>query len=171
MKFRNASALRAGLYSFLVRAVFLARQLRKTGPLVSKQDVISIVDDNASIRGAIKRLIESADLIVEEFASAEEFLLSGRSQNSACLILDLRLSGMSGLDLQSQLQLSNPRLPIIFMSASADEISTARARQLAAVEFLEKPIDEQALFAAIDSSLILSRSRGIRPEGFQGAVD
>jgi FixJ family two-component response regulator len=171
MKFRNPSALRAGLYSFLVRAVFLAPQLRKAGPLVSKQDVISIVDDNASIRGAIKRLIESADLIVEEFASAEEFLLSGRSQNSACLILDLRLSGMSGLDLQSQLQLSNPRLPIIFMSASADEISTARARQLAAVEFLEKPIDEQALFAAIDSSLILSRSRGIRPEGFQGAVD
>jgi FixJ family two-component response regulator len=76
----------------------------------------------------MKRLIESADLNVEEFASAEEFLLSGQSQNSACLILDLRLSGMSGLNLQSQLQVSNPRLSIIFMSANADEISTARAR-------------------------------------------
>ena len=127
MKIRNPSALRAGLYSFLVRAVFLAPQLRKAGPLVSKQDVISIVDDNASIRGAIKRLIESADLIVEEFASAEEFLLSGRSQNSACLILDLQLSGMSGLDLQSQLQVSNPRLPIIFMSASADVLQVVVA--------------------------------------------
>jgi hypothetical protein len=60
MKFRNPSALRAGLYSLLVRTVFLAPQLGKAGPLVSKQDVISIVDDNASIRGAIKRLIESA---------------------------------------------------------------------------------------------------------------
>jgi len=168
MKIRNPSALRAGLYSFLVRAVFLAPQLRKTGPLVSKQDVISIVDDNASIRGAIKRLIESADLIVEEFASAEEFLLSGRSQNSACLILDLQLSGMSGLDLQSQLQVSNPRLPIIFMSASVDEVSTKRALRLGAIEFLEKPIDEQALFAAINSSLILSHSRGLRSEGFPG---
>jgi FixJ family two-component response regulator len=103
----------------------------------------------------MKRLIASAALIAEEFASAEEFLQSGRSQNSACLILDLRLSGMNGLELQDQLRISNPRLPIIFMSANADEMSTARALRSGAIEFLEKPIDEQALFAAINSSLIL----------------
>jgi len=157
---RNASAGRTSLYGFLVRRVFLAPLLRKAGPLVTKHEVISIVDDDASIRRATKRLIQSADLVVEDFGSAEEFLLSGRSQNSACLILDLQLSGMSGLDLQSQLQISNPRLPIIFISASADEMSTARALRSGAIEFLEKPIDEKALFAAINLSLLLFWSRG-----------
>lgn len=122
--------------------------------------MISIIDDDASVRRAIKRLIESADLVVEEFASAEEFLLSGCSQYSACLILDLQLSGMSGLDLQNQLLISNPRLPIIFMSANADKMSIVRAMHLGVIEFLEKPIDEEALFAAINTSLNLFRSRG-----------
>jgi FixJ family two-component response regulator len=103
---------------------------------------------------------------VEEFASAEEFLISGRSQDSACLLLDLRLSGMSGLELQNQLLISNPRLPIIFMSASADEISTTRALRSGAIEFLETPIDKKALFAAIDSSFLRSRSfRAAAPRG------
>jgi FixJ family two-component response regulator len=114
------------------------------------------------MRRAIQRLIESADLVVEEFVSAEEFLLSGYSQNSACLILDLQLSGMSGLDLQNQLRISNPRLPIIFMSANADEMSMVRAMPPGAIEFLEKPIDEEALFAAINTSLNLFRIRGPR---------
>jgi FixJ family two-component response regulator len=125
---------------------------------MDRQTVISIVDDNASVRGAVKRLIQSADLTAEEFSSAEEFLLSGRSQNSACLIVDLQLTGMSGLELQNKLQALNPRLPVIFMSASADEMSRARALRSGAIEFLEKPINEQALFAAIDSSLNLFHS-------------
>ena len=160
MLIRNVSVLRTRLNSLLVRRAFLSPLVRKAGPIVSRQEVISIIDDNASIRRAIKRLIESAELIVEEFASAEEFLLSGRCQNSACLILDLQLSGMSGLDLQKQLLISNPRLPIIFISANADETSTARALRSGAIEFLEKPINEEALFAAINSSLIVHRSRG-----------
>jgi FixJ family two-component response regulator len=130
---------------------------------VSNQNVISIIDDDPSIRSALKRLIESAELIVEEFASAEEFLLSVRSQNSACLILDLRLTGMNGLDLQNQLLISNPRLPIIFMSADPDEISMAQALNSGAMEFLEKPINEKALFAAINFSLLRLRF-GARPQ-------
>ena len=104
MLIRNASVDKKCLYALLARRVFMrtyAPLIRRSGPLVRRGDVISIVDDDASMRRAIKRLIESADLVVEEFASAEEFLLSGCSQNSACLILDLQLSGMSGLDLQT----------------------------------------------------------------------
>ena len=156
------SSLRMNENSFLACRVFLAPLLRTTATLVRRQEVISIIDDNASIRTAIRRLIQSADLVVEAFSSAEEFLLSGRSQNSACLILDLQLQGMSGLDLQNQLLISNPRLPIIFMSANADEISTERALRAGAVEFLEKPISEHSLFAAINASLILFRSRVTR---------
>ena len=152
------SSLGMNLNSFLACGVFLAPLLRTAAKLVRRQEVISIIDDNASIRTAIRRLIQSAGLVVEEFSSAEEFLLSGRSQNSACLILDLQLQGMSGLDLQKQLLISNPRLPIIFMSATADEISTEQALRSGAIEFLEKPINEQALFAAINASLILFRS-------------
>lgn len=162
------SSLRTNLNSFLACRVFLAPLLRTAANLVRRQEVISIIDDNASIRTAIRRLIQSADLVVEEFSSAEEFLLSGRSQNSACLILDLQLQGMSGLDLQKQLLISNPRLPIIFMSANADEISTARALRSGAIEFLEKPINEQALFAAINASLILFRSRVTRSTSSRG---
>ena len=155
----TTSVLRTTLNRFLARRAFLAPLVRKAGPLVCNQQVIAIVDDDASIRSAVRRLCDSAEIRVEEFASAEEFLISGRSQDSACLLLDLRLSGMSGLELQNQLLISNPRLPIIFMSASADEISTTRALRSGAIEFLEKPIDEKALFAAIDSSL---RSRSFR---------
>lgn len=158
----RAPVLRAGLNRILACRVFCAPVVRKVGPLVSKQEVISIIDDTASIRRAVKRLIESAALTVEEFASAEEFLLSGRSQDSACLILDLQLSGMSGLELQNQLLISNPRLPIIFMSAHADDVSIARAVRSGAIDFLEKPLDEEALFAAINSSMLLPRPRAIR---------
>lgn len=123
------------------------------------KNVISIIDDDASFRRALKRLLQADGLAVAEFASAEEFLHSGHCQNSACLLLDLQLSGMSGIELQDRLQVSNPRLPIIFMSASMNERAREQAMCSGAIEFLEKPIDEQALFAAIDACLILYRSQ------------
>jgi FixJ family two-component response regulator len=169
MLIRNTSVLGTRLRSLLARSVFLTSLLRRAVPEIRRQTVISIVDDNASFRGAIKRLIESADLAVEEFASAEEFLLSGRYQDSACLIVDLQLNGMSGLELQKQLQALNPRLPVIFMSASADEMSRARALRSGAIEFLEKPINDQALFAAIDASFILFHSGVSRLAGSPGS--
>jgi FixJ family two-component response regulator len=132
---------------------------RRRGELTVKRVVISIVDDNASIRRALKRLIESTGLPVEDFASAEEFLVSGRSQDSACLILDLQLLGMSGLELQSQLHISNPRVPIIFISARFDEQARARALIAGAIDFLQKPFSEKALFDAINSALVI-QTRG-----------
>jgi len=127
--------------------------VRKRGELAVKGMVISIIDDNESIRSALRRLIRSIGLPAEDFASAEEFLLSSRSQDSACLILDLQLPGMSGLELQSQLHVSNPGVPIVFISAHGDEQARAKTLTAGAVEFLQKPFSEEALFEAIKTSL------------------
>lgn len=127
--------------------------VRRRGALTVKGVVISIVDDNASIRMALKRLIESTGLPAEDFSSAEEFLASCRSQGSACLILDLQLPGMSGLELQSQLHVSDPGVPIVFISATLDEQARRRALRSGAIEFLQKPFTERALFEALKTSL------------------
>jgi FixJ family two-component response regulator len=122
--------------------------------------VITIVDDDESLRKAIKRLINAVGLSVEDFASAEEFLCSGRSQDAACLILDLRLPGMSGLELQSQLVAANYPVPTIFISANGDGQARVRALEAGAVDFLEKPFSEAALFNAINLALALN-GRGV----------
>jgi|SRR5882672_4901354 len=137
---------------------FFPPLVRKRGELVAKGVVISIIDDNASIRRALKRLIESIGLPAEDFASAEEFLVSCRSQDSACLIVDLQLPGMNGLELQNQLHVSNPGVPLVFISAKFDEHARARALNAGAVEFLQKPFSEAALFAAIQTSLSIRGS-------------
>jgi FixJ family two-component response regulator len=137
---------------------FFPLLVRKRSEMTVKGLVISIIDDNASIRMALKRLIESTGLPAEEFASAEEFLVSCRSQDSACLILDLQLPGMSGLELQSQLHVSNPGVPIVFISASFDEQARARALRTGAIEFLQKPFSAEALFEAIKTSLSIRGS-------------
>ncbi len=82
--------------------------------MVVKRSVISIVDDNVSLRKALKRLFESAGLLAEDFESAEHFLFCS-SHNTSCLILDVQLPGMSGLELQNYLEVSNRRIPIIFV--------------------------------------------------------
>ena len=116
--------------------------------------IISIVDDDESVRKAIKRLIKSAGLSAEDFGSAEDFLLSDRWETSACLILDVRLPGMSGLELQSKLAASDYRVPIIFISGHGDGDLRTRAMEAGAVDFLQKPFGEKALFDAINSSLL-----------------
>lgn len=120
--------------------------------------IISIVDDDESLRKAIKKLIKSAGLGVEEFSSAEDFLQSARWKGSACLILDVRLPGMSGLELQSKLAASDCRVPIIFISGHGDGHTRARVLEAGAIDFLQKPFSEKALFDAINSSLVLYSS-------------
>jgi len=137
----------------LVTRRFFPLLVRQRSELTLKGVVISIIDDNASIRMALKRLIESTGLPAEDFSSAEEFLVSCRSQDSACLIVDLQLPGMNGLELQNQLHVSNPGVPIVFISARFDEHARARALTAGAVEFLQKPFSEEALFEAIQTSL------------------
>jgi FixJ family two-component response regulator len=119
---------------------------------------IAIVDDDESVRKAIKRLVKSAGLSAEDFASAEEFLSSGRHQNSACLILDVRLPGMSGLELQSRLAASKRRIPIVFISAHGDGQMRDYALANGAIDFLQKPFSDEALLGAIAASIIIQRN-------------
>jgi FixJ family two-component response regulator len=121
--------------------------------MATETGMISIVDDDESMRTAIKTLIESIGLSVEDFPSAEDFLNSGRSEVSACLILDLRMPGMGGLELQRRLAACGSTLPIIFITAHYSEAERAKAMEAGAVGFLSKPFSDDALFNAIRSCL------------------
>ena len=114
---------------------------------------ISIVDDDASIREALKSLMRSVQFDVEAFASAEEFLASERLHDTACLILDVNLPGMSGFDLQNQLNSERRGIPIIFITAHADDASRQRALKGGAIDFLGKPVRREPLFKAIRSAI------------------
>jgi FixJ family two-component response regulator len=114
---------------------------------------ISIVDDDASIREALKSLMRSVRFNVEAFASAEEFLASDRLNDTACLILDVNLPGMNGFELQKHLNIERRGIPIIFITAHADEASRRRALKGGAIEFLGKPVRREPLFKAIRSAI------------------
>jgi FixJ family two-component response regulator len=114
---------------------------------------ISIVDDDASIREALKSLMRAVQFDVEVFASAEEFLASERLNDTACLILDVTLPGMSGFELQNRLNVELRGIPVIFITAHSDEVSRERALRGGAIEFLSKPVRRDILFKAIESAI------------------
>ena len=114
-----------------------------------KTQLVAIVDDDESIRGALYSLLKSYDLEPRAFVSAEDFLDSAQVSEIACLITDIRMSGMSGLELQSRLTEQNCRVPIIFITAHADARLRAQAMSAGAIQFLEKPIDDEALIDSI----------------------
>ena len=114
---------------------------------------ISIVDDDASIREALKSLMRSVQFDVEAFASAEEFLASERVKDTACLILDVHLPGMSGFELQNLLNTERRDIPVIFITAHADDASRERALKAGAIEFLSKPVRRETLFKAIEIAM------------------
>ena len=115
--------------------------------------LISIVDDDESIREALQSLLRSVGFRAKTFASAEQFLQSDQIENTACLILDVRMPGMSGLELQRRLMATQCRIPIVFATAHGDEEARSRALQEGAVEFLLKPFSEEALLNAIQAAL------------------
>ena len=121
--------------------------------------VVFIVDDDASVRDALKRLIRSVGLRVELFGSAREFLQRGRPDVPSCLVLDVRLPGIGGLDLQRQLADANVQTPIIFITAHGDIPMSVRAMKAGAVEFLTKPFRDQDLLDAIQIALERDRAR------------
>ena len=122
-----------------------------------KNSKISVVDDDASVRKAIKGLLKSAGFDPEIFASPEEVLNSGRLGGTACLIMDVRMPGMSGIELQERLIASGSAVPIVFITAHADEAERARAMERGAIDCLQKPFSEDALLDAI-SKVIETRS-------------
>ena len=125
---------------------------------MSEISLISIVDDDKSVGEALQSLMKSVGFRTAVFASAEGFLNSGDLNETACLILDVRMPGMSGLELQAELAASNRRIPIIFVSAHTPEGARARALAAGAVAFLLKPFSEDALLGAVNSSLGIHRS-------------
>jgi FixJ family two-component response regulator len=110
---------------------------------------ISIVDDDRALRDALRQLMDSAGLAAETFASAEEFLASPSFSRTTCLILDVRLPGMDGLELQRRLVATGGKVPIVFISAHADDQTRAQALQAGAFQFFDKPFSSTALLEAI----------------------
>jgi len=121
--------------------------------------IVFVVDDDPSVRRAIKRLVGSVGLEVEPFESAQEFLRSKRPDAPSCLVLDIRLPGISGLDFQRELAQANIHIPIIFITAHGDIPMTVRAMKAGAVEFLTKPFRDQDLLDAIQFALERDRAR------------
>ena len=115
---------------------------------------ITVVDDDASVRESMSSLLRSVGHAVYAFASAEELVASAALEKSDCVITDVRMPGMSGLELQRFIALSHPRLPVILMTAHAsDEEVRFRALRDGAVEYLSKPLDEETLLTAIETAL------------------
>jgi FixJ family two-component response regulator len=120
---------------------------------------VFIVDDDAGVRHSIVDLLESVGLRCKSFASAQEFLSAGDGSGPSCLVLDVRLPGISGLDLQRELSRAALRIPIIFITGHADIQMTVNAMKSGAVEFLTKPFREQDLLDAVQRSLARDRKR------------
>jgi FixJ family two-component response regulator len=120
---------------------------------VSGAPVIAIVDDDHALRNSLDDLIRSIGFRTLVFPSAEVFLSSNQAREAACLILDVRMPGMSGLDLQRQIVAVNWQIPIIFVTSHADDDARAQAIQAGAVAFLYKPFHEEELLNAIDLAL------------------
>jgi FixJ family two-component response regulator len=119
--------------------------------------IVFVVDDDESVREAVKRLITSVGLRAETFGSTREFLDGKRPEAPACLVLDVRLPGASGLELQSDLAAANVHIPIIFITGHADVPMTVRAMKAGAVEFLTKPFRGQELLDAIQNAIAKDR--------------
>jgi FixJ family two-component response regulator len=115
--------------------------------------LIAIVDDDSSSRESAQLLLHSAGYRAEIFASAREFLDSVRRGETACLILDVRMPGMDGLELQRCLNEAQRRIPIIFITAQGTESEEQRARKAGAVDFLRKPVNDEKLLSAIQTAL------------------
>ena len=115
--------------------------------------VIAIVDDDASVQRGLQRLIRSAGWKVETFASAQEFLAKSRTELPNCVLLDLQLPGLSGLDLQKRMAEVGLEIPIVFLTGHGNIPVSVQAMKAGAVQFLTKPVDEQELLEAIEEAV------------------
>ncbi|ANV99035.1 two-component system response regulator [Bradyrhizobium icense] len=116
--------------------------------------VISIIDDDGSVRAATHNLVRSLGYVVHSFASAEEFLRSPHLNDTSCVITDVRMPAMSGLELQAHLLATGRRFPIIFVTAFSVDSDRARAMKAGAICFLSKPCDGEALIKCLEAALV-----------------
>src|SRR5262245_59275043 len=125
-----------------------------TGPAT-----VHVVDDDAGMRKALGRILEAAGYVVRTYASAGDFLLADKADGPACLVLDVRMPGPSGLELQQSLARQEGSLPVVFLSGHGDIPMTVRALKAGAVDFLTKPVEGKALLAAIETALAQDAAR------------
>ena len=118
-----------------------------------KNKLIAIVDDDDLMRNALQGLLKAVGLPARAFASAEEFLRSGQQHQTACLIADIRMPGMTGLELQAKLNAERCRIPTIFITAHGDTKMRLQAMRAGAVEFLAKPFDDEVLLQNVRAAL------------------
>ena len=117
--------------------------------------IVAIVDDDESVRRALEGLLKAVGLRALGFPSAEEFLNSGQQHNTACLVTDIRMPGMSGLDLQARLNSENVKIPTIFITAHGDANMRMQALRAGAVEFLAKPFNDDVLLEHVKAALAM----------------
>lgn len=130
--------------------------------MTPEDGIVFVVDDDPSVRGGLARLFKSVGLAAEVFASAREFLERAPAEGPACLVLDVRLPELSGLDLQAELARAGVAIPIIFITGHGSVPISVRAMKAGAADFLEKPVDEQQLLDAVHRAL--ERDRRARQE-------
>jgi FixJ family two-component response regulator len=118
-----------------------------------KKKLVAIVDDDHLMRNALQGFLKAVGLSSQAFASAEEFLKSGQQHQTACLITDIRMPGISGLELQTRLNAEHCMIPTIFITAHGDAQMRMRALRAGAVEFLAKPFDDEALLETVRAAL------------------
>jgi len=132
------------------------------------QPVVYIVDDDSGVREGLEALARSVGYRVEKFATAKEFLLGKRQDAPSCLVLDVRLPGLSGLDLQHELTQADVHIPIVFITGHGDIPMTVRAMKAGAVEFLTKPFREQDLLDAVQQALERDRAARLDRADLEG---
>jgi FixJ family two-component response regulator len=126
---------------------------------LQKTPVISIVDDDEAVRLALRSLVRSLGYVSNVFASAEEFLQSSHRDETSCLISDIQMPGMNGIELQNRLKILDCSTPVIFVTAFPDERNRARALEAGAIGFLEKPFEGRAMIKLIETALRAHREQ------------
>ena len=119
--------------------------------------MVAVIDDDESYRGAVQLLLKAEGFLVQSFCSAEDFLNSGRQYKTGCLIADIRMPGMSGLDLQAKLNADHCLIPTIFITAHGEEDMRMQAMRGGAVKFMVKPFDGEMLLEAVRAALEFER--------------
>lgn len=132
-----------------------------------EEPIVFVIDDNSSIRQALERLIRSVSLKVKTFESAREFLSSGKYEGPSCIVLDVRMPGLSGFDLQEALISSKCDIPIIFLTGHGSIPQSVRAMKAGAVDFIEKPFDDSLLLDAIRKALDKASEARVNEAGIE----
>jgi FixJ family two-component response regulator len=141
------------LYQRIIASLWATLYAATMATEKNNKKIIAIVDDDDSMRSALEGLLKAVGLPAQTFASAEEFLTSGQQHHANCLIADIRMPGMSGLELLSHLNTERCRIPTIFITAHGDAKMRMQALRAGAVEFLSKPFDDEALLDSVRAAL------------------